>query len=281
MPLSKLVNNSLGDVLRRNLTKPKANAVKLPGQGNVPGVGAVGANGTPSAAANIPGAPTFAAATTPGGPQYGEGSAPGGTTTDPRDPTYFSDLGKIQQYYQNTAADYDRQQTLGQQSLTDSLNKLNYQHPIDIGNARGSYNNAGLFYSTRLSGAEGDIEHKYADAETGAKTGFKNLVDSLDINRNRLKSTYGEGGTEYQDALGRAVGRQSDRDAAAAQLQLLATLGQGGGGAPAAAAPPTPGGMVNGQFQSTILSPGITSLINEWINKPRVTKSTAQKTTGR
>jgi hypothetical protein len=289
MPLSKLSNNAMYTSLTRNM--PKAQATKLPGRGVVPGMGTVGAAGvSPTYQANIGTTPTFQPAQAGAGVQLGQGGAAGtASTTDPRDPTYFSDIARIQNYYNNTTADYQHQQDLGRRTLTDTLNQLATQQPIDTTSARKSYNNAGLFYGTALSNAEGDITSKYNKANTDANTGYNDLVDNLTTLRGRLQNQYGTGangeltGSAYTDAFQGAVGRQTDRDSAAAQNQLLASLIHPQAAPTTPGAPPAPvslGSVIPGAVGPSVGS--IWASMSGIGNRlgPYATRSSPQRTSG-
>lgn len=202
--------------------KPKAPTISLGGSGvgNIPQF-----NAAPGVAATNAIVPSFGSAQKATGPQLGAGGDVGGATTgDPRDPTYWTDIAKIKQTYGNTMAGYDLQQTRGQTALTDALASYDKAEPIDISNARGSFNNSGLFYSTRLGQAQGDIVSKYKDARTKANTGFNDLVSGLNIERGNTTANYGEGGIAYADAFNNATGRQTERDTTSANNNALAQL---------------------------------------------------------
>jgi hypothetical protein len=136
----------------------------------------------PTFTASIPAAPAQAQAQAGAGPQLSTASSGGGVAHgDPRDPTYWTDVAKIHNTFGTNEASYNLQETQGRTKLSDTLAQYDKQQPIDIGNARGSYNNAGLFYSTRLGGAEGDITSKYGMARNSARAGFQGLTDQLAI----------------------------------------------------------------------------------------------------
>jgi hypothetical protein len=294
-------------------------ATKLSGYGNVPGQKTTGGKtstsygglssgyfaqgGTPAPptfTASIPAAPAQAQAQAGTGPQLSTASSGGGVAHgDPRDPTYWTDVAKIHNTFGTNEASYNLQETQGRTKLTDTLAQYDKQEPIDIGNTRGSYNNAGLFYSTRLGGATTDIVSKYGEARNSANAGFKGLTDQLAILRNQNQNENGvdaQGnltGTNYLDALNAGIGRSSAADQALAEQNILAGLNpdgspkaqDSGGGDVGGNAGPAPGSVVNGQFQSQILNPNVVSAINQWIkqanSKPRVVSSSAQRTTGR
>lgn len=183
-------------------------------------------NNAPGAAVTNALAPSYAGVQkASGGAQLGSGGDAGGATVgDPRDPTYWTDIAKINQTFGNQMAGYDLQETQGKTTLTNALANYDKAQPIDISNARGSFNNSGLFYSTRLGQAQGDIVTKYGDARTQANTGFNNLVSGLNIERNNTTNQFGVGGTGYAEAFNNAAGRQGERDAALAQQNAFAQL---------------------------------------------------------
>lgn len=226
-------------------------ASKLNGYGNVPGYGKVTNAtklskapkfGTPALQQAPTGLPSFNAYTAPPAATYSaaqagsspdlsnSGSASGsgpGVAADPRDPTYWTDVAKIKNTFDTTNQGYDLQQTQGQTQLNNSLAALDRQQPIDTSNQSGQYNDNGLFYSSKLTGAEGELIHQYATNRTNSKTGFTNLVDSLNILRKQNQNQYGTGangeltGTAYGDALNNAVGRATTADQLAAQQNSL------------------------------------------------------------
>lgn len=260
---------------------PKPSSLIVSGSGHVPGYTQGQANFTPAFTPNIPGVPTFTPAKPGEAPQLAGGGGGGGGAggTDPRDPTYWTNIGKIKTHFDNTMQDYTTQETAGQTKLTQALNEFDKQQPIDTGNARGQFNKSGLFYSTRLGQEEKNIAGKFEGARDAAKAGFGALVGQLTTLRGRTTATYGEGGSAYADELNAATDRQTGRDTAAANSNQLATLAQlmSGGGygdpTPGGGAGATPGSVVGGQFQSSILSPGTTSLINQWMQQSKAKPS--------
>lgn len=276
MPLSKLSNNAMYTSLLHNT--PKATATKLSGAGKAPGMPAVGNSGvpanTPAYSANTGSTPTFTA-TAGAAPQLSNASSGGGVAHgDPRDPTYWTDVAKIQNTFGTNDTSYNTQQTQGQTALDSKLGELDKQEPIDKSNASGSYNNSGLLYSTRLTGALGDIASQFGTQRTNARTGFTNLVNNLNILRNQNQNENGRGpngeltGTNYLDALNSGIGRSASADQAAAQANLLAGLNADGTPKAGAAPAGQPGQMVNGQFVSGgITSPSTAALINQWIQQ--------------
>jgi hypothetical protein len=304
---------SYNNSLMKSLAKP-SRASKVPGgYGNVPGMGkqsnpkpmgsgfgggltnSLGtgaANVIPTFTPQVPGGPNFQAAQGGQQAQLGAGGGSGGTAshTDPRDPTYWTDTIKIKNTFDANDTSYNQQQTAGQTALDKAIASYDKQEPIDTSNARGQFNNAGLFYSSKLTGAEGDIASTYSTRRTDARAGFAGLVNSLNTLRGQNQQTYGRGpngeltGTAYLDALNNATGRQEDRDSAAATANILAGLNPDGSPKEQAAAPgPQPGQLVNGQFVSGgITSPATAALINQWIQQnnqkpPVVTGSYPQK----
>lgn len=279
----------------------KIQATKLPGYGNVPGqkqstasrpLNAWGPAPIPNFTPQTPAAALYAAPQAGAKPEISSGTAAGGVAHgDPRDPTYWTDVAKVNNTFNTNVSDYDRQDTAGLTARDNALAALDKQQPIDTSNARGQYNDAGLFYSSKLTSAETGITSAYDTNRTAARTGYSDLLSHLNILRNQNQNENGRDaqgnltGTNYLDALNAATGRQITADQAAASANVLAGLNPDGspkdqGGSTA----PPPGGMVNGQFQSQILSPGVTSLINQWIagsKKPTAYGSKPQKTTGR
>jgi hypothetical protein len=231
-------------------------ATKVGGGGYVPGYGKVGstksigsgfggkltnslstslaANVVPTFTAQVPTVAPQTQAKAGEAPQLSNGQSGSGAAVaahnDPRDPTYWTDVAKIQNTFSQNEAQYNLQQQQGQTQLTNTIAQLDRQNPIDIGNARGNYNNAGLFYSSRLGGTEGDINYQYGQAKNTANTGYGNLVDQLNILRNSNQAQYGRGpngeltGTAYLDALNAGIGRASAADAEYAQQNLLAQI---------------------------------------------------------
>lgn len=284
-------------------------ATKISGYGSVPGqkqskpyggipgsAPAVGlsapANTVPNFTPQTPAGASYAGAQAGAAPQLSTAASGGAVAHgDPRDPTYWTDVAKINDTFGSNESKYNLQQTQAQTSRDNALAALDKQQPVDTSNARGQYNNSGLFYSSRLTGAEGNITSAYEKNRNDTKAGFTNLVDQLGLLRADNQKQYGKGpngeltGTAYLDALNAGVGRATAADQAAAQANLLAGLNADGSPKAAPAQAPQPGGMVNGQFQSQILSPGVTGLINQWINQSKnplkVTSSKPQKTTGR
>lgn len=249
-------------------------AAKTGGYGNVPGqtqsnvkpigsgIGGKLTNSLSSSAAQntpptftpqVPSGANYAAAQAGGAPQLSNAGSGGGTTGDPRDPTYWTDVAKIKQTFDTNTSSYNLQQTQAQTSMDNALQALDKQEPIDVSNARGSYNNAGLFYSSKLTGATGDLTSQYGTKRGEARTGFSNLVDQLNILRNTNQNTYGTGpggaltGTAYLDALNAGVGRQTAADQAAAAANALVAP-------PAANDPGQPS--------------GVAALIQKWQNLP-------------
>lgn len=291
-------------------------ATKLSGYGNVPGQKPLtsktssaygglssgyfqqgGTAAPPTFTAQVPTAAPQAAAQAGAGPQLSTSSSGGGVAHgDPRDPTYWTDVAKIHNTFGTNEASYNLQETQGRTKLTDTLAQYDKDEPINISNARGNYNSSGLFYSSRLGGAETDITSKFGKARGEANAGFKGLTDQLTILRNQNQNENGVDangnltGTNYLDALNAGIGRRTAADQALAEQNILAGLNPDGtpkaqDNASGGAAAPQPGSVVNGQFQSQILNPNVVSAINQWIkqanSKPRVLSSTAQRTTGR
>lgn len=194
-------------------------------QSKIPG-GLPNFNDAPGVAATGAVAPSFGGVQKPtAAPQLGGGGEVGGASSaDPRDPTYWTDIAKINQTFQGTMSGLDLQETKGRTTLTNALAGYDKAEPIDISNARGSYNNSGLFYSTRLGQAEGGIVSKYGAARTDARQGFNDLLSGIDIERGTQRATYGPGGTAYGEAFNNAAGRQTDRDTTSANNNALASL---------------------------------------------------------
>lgn len=240
------------------MAKKKLVATKVSGYGNIPGAPKMGTPAlqkspilpgftnqafggfTPS----LPGqAATSSTAAAVAAPALSTGGGSSASTVDPRDPTYWTNIAKINDAFTTTNAQLDQQETQGRTDLTNNLAALDKQQPIDTSNARGTYNNSGLFYSTKLTGAEGDITSKYGDARTAANTGFNSLLNNININRTANQKANGAGGTGYADALNDASGRA----VSAAQASAAA----GGLAGP----PPDP-------------TNGSAALIQKWANLP-------------
>lgn len=255
-------------------------ATKLSGYGNVPGQKAgtpkpIGSgfggklsnslsnslSSTPTFTAQVPGSAAYGAAQAGAAPTIGAGGSGAGATGDPRDPSYWTDVAKINQTFNTNNQSYDLQQTQAQTSRDNALTQLDKQQPIDVTKQRAGFNSSGLLYSTALSNAKGDLDSQYDTNRTNTKTGFTNLVDQLNILRNTNQATYGTGpggaltGTAYLDALNAGIGRQTTTDTSSAAAGTLAPMAS------------QPGQVVNGQFQSSILSPHTTNLINQWIQQ--------------
>lgn len=258
-----------------------ATATKQSGYGNAPGYGKVGGAaklnttpkfGSPALQQAPAGLPSFNAYTPPAAvPQAGAqaGAAPqlsnassaggGGVAADPRDPTYWTDVSKIHNTFGTNNTSYDQQQTQGQTQLTNTLAALDRQQPIDTSNQRGQYNDSGLFYSTKLTGASGELIHNYETNRTNANAGFGNLVSQLTILRKQNQDTYGTGpngeltGTAYSDALNNTVGRATTADQLAAQNNSLVGLpGDSGGGS-------------NGKYSS---NPSVNAAVQALVDRP-------------
>jgi hypothetical protein len=239
--------------------KPTSTATKTGGVGNVPGMklpqptkpltqwgGASGWQIGQAPPTFTPQTPNFSPAAAGSGPP--PTAAGTGVPGDPRDPTYWTEVAQIHQTFGTNLAGYDLQEKQGQTKLTNALDSYDKQQPIDTSNARGSYNNSGLFYSSRLGQAETGITEKYDTARTDAKAGFAGLHDSLAILRNDNQNKYGTGpngeltGTAYLNALNAGTGRATASDTALANQNILAALlNPSGGGGGAATPDATPG----------------------------------------
>lgn len=214
-------------------------ATKLPGYGNTPGqtqskVPTQGFGNQPNSISLPPTfhpqVPQYAAAQAGVAPQVG-GAGGGGTSSDPRDPTYWSEVGKIWQTFGTNNDSYNLQESQGKTQLTTAIAALDKQEPVDKSNTRGSYNANGGFYGSRLGSALTDLTGKYKDSRIAANTGFGNLVDSLNILRNNNQVQYGRGpngeltGSAYTDALNAGVGRATTADTTAADNNALVPKG--------------------------------------------------------
>lgn len=250
-----------------NIPGPKT-ATKTGSKSNVPGIkapyGAPAPGAVPTFTPSMPTGASFAAAQAGQAPELSGGGSGGGVAGDPRDPTYWTDVAKIKNTFDTSNQSYDLQQQQGQTQLNTQLAALDRQQPIDASNQKGSYNNSGLLYSSRLTGAQGELTHQYDTNRTSARGGYGNLVDQLNILRKQNKNQYGEGGTAYLDALNAGVGRSTDADRAAAANNSLVGMPAAASGAGA------PNGLsADGKtFTSDIMDPNTVAAINKWINLP-------------
>lgn len=264
-----------------------ATATKTTGYGNVPGYGKVGGTpklnktpkfGSPALQQAPAGLPSFNSLSPPAvapqaapqagtAPQLSTGSSGGGVAADPRDPTYWTDVAKIKNTFDTTNQSYDLQESQGRTQLNTSLAALDRQQPIDTSNQKGTYNNSGLFYSSKLTGAETELTHKYDEDRTGARAGFGNLVDSLNILRRQNKNQYGTGpngeltGTAYLDALNAGVGRSTEADTARANSNTLAGLNPDGSAPGAGGVTYSSDPTVNAAIQALVARPYNTATV--------------------
>jgi hypothetical protein len=169
-----------------------------------------GLRGMNQAARLAPSAPTPVQSTA--GLIGGSGStpAPSQANADPRDPQYFNDLAKLEQFHTQRQADVQASINEGQRALTKNNMLLAEQQPRDTLAAKQNANKAGLLNSGFLGKNLGEIETSYARRKADLQQNFTTNQASL------LRQYAGNNADYYlgqNDALLGGIGRATDRDA--------------------------------------------------------------------
>lgn len=143
--------------------------------------------------------------------------------SDPRDPTYWTNVGALNFAYNNAVAGLGTRDVAASTKLANSLADFNRQEPIDTQHQRENYNDQGLFYSGHLGEAYGNLVADYARKRTGARDEFASEhADYL----SQLDFLSGKLGYDTGTELNNATGRQIDADTTSANNNSLAQLVQ-------------------------------------------------------
>lgn len=111
-------------------------------------------------------------------------------STDPRDPTYWTNVGQLNFAYNNAVAQLGSRDIGAQTQLTNTLAELGQKEPIDQRHLRENYNDQGLFYSGHLGEATGNLISQYAKNRASAQNAYStehgDYLSQLDFLKGKL-----------------------------------------------------------------------------------------------
>lgn len=134
-------------------------------------------------------------------------TTPASTTPDIRDPSYWTDIANVDQYYGTQKAQFGEERRQDIESRDRALTILGEKEPQDIRKTQEGANKAGLFYSSVLGRDLGNLRTDYARQRETIGSGYTGRENLRQIGESALNTQYAPGGIKYREAANAGAGR--------------------------------------------------------------------------